>query len=53
MTIGVVDFVPTDERAHRVAELLDRGAAVVVSSWRDVRDLLLPLRELAPADDRR
>jgi HAD superfamily hydrolase (TIGR01509 family) len=32
-TLGLVQFVPADERNQRVADLLDVGAASVASSW--------------------
>src|SRR4051794_1122709 len=43
-TIGVVCYVPPDERAERVSGLLAAGAALVVSTWDELRDVLLAER---------
>jgi HAD superfamily hydrolase (TIGR01509 family) len=41
-TVGVVRFVPEDERDQRVRELHAAGALVVVAGWRELADVLLP-----------
>jgi beta-phosphoglucomutase-like phosphatase (HAD superfamily) len=41
-TIGVVAFVAAEDRAERIGELFDAGASHVVSSWADLRGVLLP-----------
>lgn len=39
-TIGNVIFVPASERATRVEELEDAGAAAIISSWHELVTLL-------------
>jgi beta-phosphoglucomutase-like phosphatase (HAD superfamily) len=41
-TIGNVQFVPDTERTERTAQLLAAGVAVVVSSWAEIEELLVP-----------
>jgi beta-phosphoglucomutase-like phosphatase (HAD superfamily) len=45
--LGLVQFVPPDERAARAEELRGAGAVEVVRSWDDLVDLLDP-RRVAP-----
>lgn len=40
VTIGILQFVPAEDRATRRKDLLDAGAAIVVESWRDVLEVL-------------
>ncbi len=40
-TIGIVVFVPPQDREARTQALLEAGAATVVGSWADLADLLL------------
>lgn len=40
LTVGLVQFVPPDERVARVEALYDAGAAAVVDSWTALVDLL-------------
>lgn len=40
-TVGIVVFVPPEDRKARTRALLDAGAATVVVSWADLADLLL------------
>jgi HAD superfamily hydrolase (TIGR01509 family) len=42
-TVGNLLFVPAAERAQRAAALTDAGVLTVVSSWRQLADLLLPV----------
>jgi HAD superfamily hydrolase (TIGR01509 family) len=39
--IGLVQFVPTDERERRVAELHEAGASAMVRTWTQLSDVLL------------
>ena len=41
-TVGILQFVPPEERAERTAALSGAGATAVVSSWSDLRRMLLP-----------
>lgn len=41
-TVGNLAFVPAAERAERAAALRSAGVLAVVSSWRQLTDLLLP-----------
>jgi HAD superfamily hydrolase (TIGR01509 family) len=41
-TVGNLLFVPPAEQAERAAALTDAGALAVVSSWRELADLILP-----------
>ena len=41
-TVGILQFVLPDERIERAAALSAAGAAAVVSTWSDLRDMLLP-----------
>jgi beta-phosphoglucomutase-like phosphatase (HAD superfamily) len=41
-TIGLVAFVPANERAQRVQELSDAGASLVLSSWAALDAVLAP-----------
>jgi beta-phosphoglucomutase-like phosphatase (HAD superfamily) len=40
-TVGNIMFVPTDERPHRSAELINAGAIAITDSWRALADALL------------
>ncbi|MDP9391049.1 MAG: HAD family phosphatase [Actinomycetota bacterium] len=40
-TVGIVVFVPPQDREARTEALLEAGAATVVGSWADLADLLL------------
>ncbi len=40
-TIGIVVFVPPEDREGRTQALIEAGAATVVGSWADLADLLL------------
>ncbi|WP_239522742.1 HAD family hydrolase [Geodermatophilus sabuli] len=42
-TVGNLLFVPEAERAERAAALTDAGVLVVVESWQQLADLLLPV----------
>jgi beta-phosphoglucomutase-like phosphatase (HAD superfamily) len=50
-TVGNVLFVPETERAERAAELTDAGVLVVVDSWQQLADLLLPALTRRAAGD--
>jgi beta-phosphoglucomutase-like phosphatase (HAD superfamily) len=39
-TIGIVTFVPADERAARTVELAEAGVVAVVSEWSELSELL-------------
>jgi beta-phosphoglucomutase-like phosphatase (HAD superfamily) len=41
-TIGILQFVPVEDRAARHEALLDAGAAVVVGSWDEALELVSP-----------
>ena len=41
-TVGILQFVPPEERAERTSALSAAGATAVVSTWSDLRRLLLP-----------
>ena len=38
--IGMLEFVPRDERTERVVALGDAGVAAIVPSWRHLAELL-------------
>jgi HAD superfamily hydrolase (TIGR01509 family) len=40
-TIGIVQFVPMDERKQRVEDLTEAGVLTVVYSWRELTEVLL------------
>jgi beta-phosphoglucomutase-like phosphatase (HAD superfamily) len=40
VTIGIVQFVPVEERKQRVEDLLEVGVAAVVHSWDELADVL-------------
>jgi beta-phosphoglucomutase-like phosphatase (HAD superfamily) len=44
-TVGNLRFVTPSERDERAAQLREAGALAVVSSWRELTDLLLPALE--------
>jgi beta-phosphoglucomutase-like phosphatase (HAD superfamily) len=41
VTIGVVQFVPTDERKQRVEDLTEAGVLTVVHSWPQLAEVLM------------
>jgi beta-phosphoglucomutase-like phosphatase (HAD superfamily) len=52
-TIGVVGFLPDEERDERIGELLDAGAALVVRGWSELSAVLLPEGAGPPEPTRR
>ncbi|MFS0897585.1 HAD family hydrolase [Mycolicibacterium litorale] len=42
LTVGNLVFVRPEERADRARELREAGAAAVITSWRDLCDVLVP-----------
>ncbi|MGK5111793.1 HAD family hydrolase [Geodermatophilus sp. CPCC 205506] len=50
-TVGNLLFVPEAERAERAAALTDAGVLVVVDSWPQLADLLLPVLTRRSAGD--
>ena len=40
VTVGLVEFVPEDERSQRCTELLAAGASLVTESWCELADVL-------------
>jgi HAD superfamily hydrolase (TIGR01509 family) len=47
-TIGNLQFVPEDERDQREAALRETGVLVVVRSWQEIADLVLPTLAARP-----
>lgn len=47
VTIGIVEFVPADERDQRVHDLMAAGVATVVDSWTELTQLLTSRPETA------